>query len=90
MRKIWDKISNLDIFFGSVFALAMVTILFCNVIGRYIIRHSIPWAEEICLILFILSVYFGAAGAVKNTTAPSSGDCTVQTETESTHDTGYN
>lgn len=65
MKKIWGKITNLDIFFGSIFSMAMVTILFCNVIGRYIIKHSIPWAEEVCLILFVLAVYFGAAGAIK-------------------------
>jgi len=62
MKKV---LSNLEVYAGAVMMLAMVIILFCNVIGRYILRHSIPWAEELCLILFTLSVYFGAAGAVK-------------------------
>lgn len=62
MKKI---LSNLEVYAGAVMMLVMVIILFCNVIGRYVVRHSIPWAEEVCLILFTLSVYFGAAGAVK-------------------------
>lgn len=62
MKKV---LSNLEVYAGAVMMLIMVIILFCNVIGRYVLRHSIPWAEELCLILFTLSVYFGAAGAVK-------------------------
>ncbi len=42
----------------------MVIMLLLQVISRYIFRNSIPWTEEIALILFVLSIYFGASAAI--------------------------
>ena len=58
-------INEFEVYLGSVCSGAMVCILFANVIGRYVIGTSIKWGEEVCIMLFILSIYFGAAGAVR-------------------------
>lgn len=62
MKKI---LNHFEVYIGTVCSIAMVCILFANVIGRYVLSSSIKWAEEVCLMLFILSIYFGAAGAVR-------------------------
>ena len=62
MKKIWN---SFEVYVGTVCSIAMISILFANVVGRFIIRKSIPWAEEVCLILFIQSVFWGAVGAVR-------------------------
>lgn len=62
MKKI---LNTFEVYIGTVCSLVMVCILFANVVGRYVLKSSIMWAEEVCLILFILSIYFGAAGAVR-------------------------
>lgn len=58
-------LNEFEVYVGTVCSIAMVCILFANVIGRYVVGTSIKWAEEVCLMLFILSIYFGAAGAVR-------------------------
>lgn len=58
-------LNEFEVYLGTVCSIAMVVILFANVVGRYVVNKSIPWAEEVCLMLFILSIYFGAAGAVR-------------------------
>ena len=58
-------LNEFEVYLGTVCSIAMVAILFTNVVGRYVMHSSIKWAEEVCLMLFILSIYFGAAGAVR-------------------------
>lgn len=58
-------LNHFEVYVGTVCSIAMVCILFANVIGRYVLSSSIKWAEEVCLMLFILSIYFGATGAVR-------------------------
>jgi len=54
-----------EVFLGTICSLMMTVILFANVIGRYIFGKSLKWGEEVCLMLFILSIYFGACGAIR-------------------------
>ncbi len=54
-----------EVFLGTVCSLVMTVILFANVIGRYVFGKSLKWGEEVCLMLFILSIYFGACGAIR-------------------------
>ena len=61
-KKLFDNIEN---YVGTVCSILMIAILFINVVGRYVVSKSIPWAEEVTLILFIQSIYFGATGAVR-------------------------
>lgn len=58
-------LNEFEVYLGTICSIAMVAILFANVVGRYVLGNSIKWAEEVCLMLFILSIYFGAAGAVR-------------------------
>ncbi len=58
-------LNEIEVYLGTICSIAMVCILFANVIGRYVLHNSIKWSEEVCLMLFILSIYFGAAGAVR-------------------------
>lgn len=56
---------NLERYVGMFFSASMVILLFLQVVSRYIFRYSLPWSEELALICFILSIYFGASQAVK-------------------------
>ncbi|MCI8650537.1 MAG: TRAP transporter small permease [Anaerotruncus sp.] len=62
MKKV---LNEFEVFLGTICTIAMVCILFVNVIGRYVLSHSLKWGEEVCLMLFILSIYFGACGAIR-------------------------
>lgn len=66
MKKAWSWVlNNIDNCFGSVCSAIMIVLLFVQVVTRFVIRHSLTWTEEIALPLFILSIYYGAASAVK-------------------------
>lgn len=43
-----------------------VTVTFLQVLFRYVIKISADWTQDIIMISFIYSVFFGAALAVKN------------------------
>jgi len=51
--------------FGMIFALGMFVSLFLQVVFRYVFRYPLPWSEEVAVICFVLSIYFGAVVAVK-------------------------
>jgi len=51
-----------EIVTGILFLVA-VLINFANVVGRYLLAHAIPWAEEV-LVLLMLWMVFLAAGTV--------------------------
>ena len=59
-------LQNFDNCFGSICSAIMIVLLFIQVITRFVFRHSLTWTEEVALPLFILSIYYGAASAVKN------------------------
>lgn len=65
MSKFKWVLNHLEYIIASVLSSVMFTILFIQVIARYVIHHSVPFAEELAVILFILSVYFGAIGATR-------------------------
>jgi TRAP-type C4-dicarboxylate transport system permease small subunit len=43
----------------------MILLLFLQVFSRYVLRHAFSWTEELALIFFILSIYFGATAAIR-------------------------
>ena len=43
----------------------MIVLLFLQVFSRYVVNRAISWTEEVALIFFVLSIYFGAAAAIK-------------------------
>lgn len=62
MKKI---LNEFETFLGTICSIVMTVVLFANVVGRYVFGHSLRWGEEVCLMLFILSIYFGACGAIR-------------------------
>lgn len=62
MKKI---IKDFDLYLGAITSGMMIVILMAQVFSRYVLNRAFSWSEEIALILFIMSVYFGASAAVK-------------------------
>jgi TRAP-type C4-dicarboxylate transport system permease small subunit len=61
----WLFWNNLEMGIGIV-SIAVVTLLaFSNVIARYILGHSIQWAEEVCKFFVIWMTFGGAAYAFR-------------------------
>ncbi len=66
MGKISGNIrNNFEEYLGTFCAIAMVVLLNVQVISRYVFLHSLAWSEEVAMIFFILSIYFGCASAVR-------------------------
>ncbi|BBI60291.1 TRAP transporter small permease [Vreelandella sulfidaeris] len=42
---------------------ALIVSVSCNVVGRALFNHSLPWADELARMLFIWLVFIGAAAA---------------------------
>lgn len=58
-------LNEFEVYFGAVFQGIMIIILFLQVVSRYVFNYAFPWAEELAIIFFILSIYFGATAAIK-------------------------
>ncbi|MEA4882313.1 MAG: TRAP transporter small permease [Clostridia bacterium] len=55
---------DLEVFLGTICSVVMFALLLVQVVSRYVFKYAIPWSEEIAVILFIASIYFGCAAAV--------------------------
>jgi TRAP-type C4-dicarboxylate transport system permease small subunit len=62
MKKFFDEF---EIYIGAFCQGLMVLILLAQVVSRYIFNNAFSWSEETAIILFILSVYFGATAAIR-------------------------
>ena len=61
-----EKILYKTLYYFMVFLmLTMVTIIFIQVIARYIVHNSLTWSEEIGRYTFVWITFFGTALAVK-------------------------
>lgn len=58
-------LNNFEIYLGAICSAAMVLILFLQVISRYVFNSAFSWSEELAIILFIISTYFGASAAIR-------------------------
>ena len=58
-------LNNFEIYLGAICSGTMIVILFLQVVSRYIFNNAFSWAEELAIILFVLSTYFGATAAIK-------------------------
>ena len=56
---------NFERYIGMLFAFAMFICLFLQVLFRYVFRYPLPWTEEIAVICFVMSIYFGAVVAIQ-------------------------
>lgn len=62
-KAIW-VFNNLEIILGTATTVLLVVLMFIQVISRYVFNYALPWTEELAIICFIVSVYFGCALAV--------------------------
>ena len=62
MKYIWDHFEET---IAAVIILIMAIINFMNVVGRFVLKHSLAWADELTLLLFLWATMMGAAIAFK-------------------------
>jgi TRAP-type C4-dicarboxylate transport system permease small subunit len=58
-------LNSFEVYAGAFCLGVMILLLFLQVFSRYVLRHSFSWTEELALIFFILSIYFGATAAIR-------------------------
>ena len=64
-KRILNVLNTFEVYVGALCMGIMITLLFAQVISRYVFNRAISWSEEVALIFFVLSIYFGSAAAVK-------------------------
>lgn len=64
-KKILWFFDNIEYIISTIFSGTMICLLFIQVVSRYVFRYSLSFTEELSVVLFILSVYFGAIGATR-------------------------
>ena len=64
MEKFKKGINNFELYLGAICSVAMIVIMFIQVIARYVFNNAFSWVEEVALVLFIFSIYFGAVAAI--------------------------
>lgn len=65
MDKIKKFFDNLEYYLSMTFLGLMTLLCFVQVVSRYVFSYSITWAEELSVILFILSIFTGAIGGTR-------------------------
>ncbi|MFA6508635.1 MAG: TRAP transporter small permease [Treponemataceae bacterium] len=58
-------LNEFELYIGAVISGAMFLVLLGQVISRYVFNSAFSWSEELALILFIWSIYFGATAAIR-------------------------
>lgn len=59
-----DFITNLDQYISAILFIAIMILLFVQVISRYVFGHSFTWTEELSILLFVWMTYLGVSSAV--------------------------
>ena len=62
LKYVWDHFEET---IAAVIILIMAIINFMNVVGRFVLQHSLAWADELTLLLFLWATMMGAAIAFK-------------------------
>jgi TRAP-type C4-dicarboxylate transport system permease small subunit len=65
VRKVFDYFYWFLILLAKIQFVAMCLITFVNVFCRYVLNRSIPWSEEVSLVLMIWFCFIGMALGVK-------------------------
>lgn len=61
----WKKyILDLDQLFSAIIFVAIMVLLFLQVVSRYVFKHSFTWTEELGQLLFVWMTYLGVSSAV--------------------------
>jgi len=65
LKKILKGLNTFENYLGAFCMGVMIILLFLQVFSRYVMRRAFSWTEELALIFFILSIYFGAVSAIR-------------------------
>ena len=64
-KKISWLFANLEFVLSAICMASMALLCFIQVVSRVVLSHSLTFTEELCNILFILSIYIGAIGGTR-------------------------
>lgn len=62
LKKLWDHLEEYILVYSMMFS---VTLVFLQVIMRYVFSSSLSWSEELARYLFLWQIWLGASYAVK-------------------------
>ncbi|MDR2478506.1 MAG: TRAP transporter small permease [Treponema sp.] len=65
LKKVVKFLNSFETYTGAFCMGIMIVLLFLQVFSRYVMRRAFSWTEELALIFFILSIYFGATAAIR-------------------------
>jgi TRAP-type C4-dicarboxylate transport system permease small subunit len=65
LKKFVKFLNSFETYIGAFCMGVMIVLLFLQVFSRYVMRRAFSWTEELALIFFILSIYFGATAAIR-------------------------
>lgn len=61
----WKKfITNIDQYISAIIFIAIMLLLFIQVLSRYVLGHSFTWTEELSILMFVWMTYLGVSSAV--------------------------
>lgn len=66
MKKILNRIMNLDYLIAGFSLVILVLVTFMGVIFRYFLNSPLIWEEEIQLMMITWTIYFGASAAFRS------------------------
>ncbi len=61
-KYVWDHLEETA---AAIIVLVMAIVSFINVMGRFVFKHPLAWADELTLLLFLWASMLGAAVAFK-------------------------
>ena len=64
-KKILNILNTFEAYLGAFCMAVMIIFLFLQVVSRYIFNRAISWTEEMALVFFVLSIYFGSCSAIR-------------------------
>jgi TRAP-type C4-dicarboxylate transport system permease small subunit len=65
MRGLLRTLDRFELYAGSLFLAIMVTLLFIQIIFRFVFNSALTWSEEISRFAFLFAIYFAASWAAK-------------------------
>jgi len=64
-KKILKTLANLDVLIASAAIVALIIVTFTGVIARYVFKAPFGWQEEVQVLCFLYTIFFGASFAVR-------------------------
>jgi C4-dicarboxylate transporter, DctQ subunit len=65
MRSLLRMVDQFELYAGSLFLSIMVTLLFMQIIFRYVFNSAITWSEEVSRFAYLFAIYLATSWAAK-------------------------